>query len=53
MLKDLYAGSVRVRKMTQAQAEACISMLKPTIDWKDIGTVDMVIDTQLNCSSRI
>lgn len=41
-IKNLYAGSVRLGKSTQAQAERCLAMLKPALDYTDLSDVDVV-----------
>ena len=42
ILKDLYAGSVRLGKLSQAKADAILAMLKPTTNWSDLKDVDTV-----------
>ena len=41
-VKNLYEGSVRLGKKTRTEAERCLSMLTPTVNFGDLKSVDLV-----------
>ncbi|CAH1781961.1 unnamed protein product [Owenia fusiformis] len=44
MIQDLYAGSVRLGKLTADQAKYLLSNLKTSLSYDDLSTVDCVIE---------